>query len=58
MLDFTEEEKSELREILKSLYVSNQDLDAQRVTILLLTISVNATLDLFRVTGTNDEAQI
>lgn len=58
MLDFTEEEKSELREILKSLYVNNQDLDAQRVTILLLTISVNATLDLFRVTGTNDEAQI
>lgn len=58
MLDFTEEEKSELREILKSLYVSNEDLDAQRVTILLLTISVNATLDLFRVTGTNDEAQI
>ena len=58
LLDFTEEEKSELREILKSLYVSNEDLDAQRVTILLLTISVNATLDLFRVTGTNDEAQI
>jgi hypothetical protein len=58
LLDFTEEEKSELREILKSLYVNNQDLDAQRVTILLLTISVNATLDLFRVTGTNDEAQI